>query len=51
MHPLAMTINQANHAAGLQREDGDRDLDDSKADVKALTAATTNTGYPSAPKS
>jgi periplasmic mercuric ion binding protein len=25
--------------------------DDSKADVKALTAATTNAGYPSAPKS
>jgi mercuric ion binding protein len=25
--------------------------DDSRADVKALTAATTNAGYPSAPKS
>ena len=25
--------------------------DDAKADVKALTAATTNAGYPSAPKS
>jgi periplasmic mercuric ion binding protein len=25
--------------------------DDSKTDVKALTAATTNAGYPSAPKS
>ena len=25
--------------------------DDSKADVKALTAATTNAGFPSAPKS
>jgi len=25
--------------------------DDSKSDVKALTAATTNAGYPSAPKS
>jgi periplasmic mercuric ion binding protein len=25
--------------------------DDSKVDVKALTAATTNAGYPSAPKS
>lgn len=25
--------------------------DDGKADVKALTAATTNAGYPSAPKS
>jgi mercuric ion binding protein len=25
--------------------------DDTKADVKALTAATTNAGYPSAPKS
>jgi len=25
--------------------------DDSKADVKALTTATTNAGYPSAPKS
>jgi mercuric ion binding protein len=25
--------------------------DDSKADVKELTAATTNAGYPSAPKS
>jgi hypothetical protein len=48
---MAMTINQENHMTGLQREDGDRDLDDSKADVKALTAATTNAGYPSAPKS
>ena len=26
-------------------------FDDSKADVKALTAATTNAGYPSAPRS
>lgn len=25
--------------------------DDTKADIKALTAATTNAGYPSAPKS
>ena len=35
----------------LQQKTATVTYDDAKADVKALTSATTNAGYPSAPKS
>jgi periplasmic mercuric ion binding protein len=53
MHPADMPIKEQDREAGVSFKDKTAVVtyDDSKADVTALTTATTNAGYPSTPRS